>query len=253
MRIFQSAFLTVFVFSLAMPAQGQSLPSGVLGSWDISAEGCRTPGISMTQIDVTVDKIEMYAGNAIVRTVDRSGQVSFVAADFLQTEGAVALGERERSYFRFTQRDGADRLNFVWKDVQTVDLVRCDDINAGFEEAIAERNSAEIVSHFDRILPIPTGLWVVAGNDCDRPANASWRSYDGQGLYGARSRRCRIDSVSSEGSRYVIEQICSATYDGSETKHRDTIDIQAPKRFGLIEDGELTTQDFNWCGPRLRP
>lgn len=246
-----NSLLLVAVFGLAAPALGQPLPTDVLGSWDVSAEECRASGTSMTQIVIAPGKIDTYGGDAIVRDVERSGPVTFVAADYLQIEGAVAMGERERNYFRLTQRDRPNRLNFRWKDVQTVDLVRCHDASTNPEPS--ERVVGEPSAHDDRVLPLPTGLWVIAGESCQNPANASWRTYDGRGIYGASSRSCEIDSVSAEGRRYVIEQTCIATYDGSETTHRDIVSKQAPKRFGLMEDGEANMQDFNWCGPRLRP
>ena len=238
----------VAVIGLTTPALGQSLPNDVLGSWDVSAEECRTSGTSMTQIDIMPRTIDTYGGDAIVKDVERSGPVTFVAADYLQVEGAMETGEREPNYFRLTQREGPDRLNFRWKNVQTVDLVRCDT-----DTATSDRSTGAPSTPEDGVLPLPTGLWVIAGDDCQNPANASWRTYDGLGIYGASSRNCEIDAVSKDGSRYIIDQTCIATYDGSETTHRDTVSKQAPKRFGLMEAGETTMQDFNWCGPRLRP
>ncbi len=102
-------------------------------------------------------------------------------------------------------------------------------------------------------LPIPTGLWVVAGDNCDNPANASWRIYDGRGLHGAQSQSCEIVDVSQDGRRYVIDQTCIATYDGSKAMYRDTVEILAPKRFGLTKDGESVMQDYNWCSSELQP
>ena len=235
---------------LAAPAVGQSLPPGVRGHWDVSSEACKAPGTSMTQIDIAADSIDTYGGDAIVREVDRSGPVTFVAADFLQREGIAEPGTRERTYFRLTQRDGPDRLNLIWKDVQTVDLVRCAPDPGGSANA---PHPEDPLGEYAGALPIPTGFWVAAGDDCDDPANASWRVYDGVGLFGAQSRSCRIVDVAPDGTRYVIEQTCTATYDGSEQTYRDTVEVQAPRRFGLIEDGDSTMQDFNWCSPRLRP
>lgn len=59
--------------------------------------------------------------------------------------------------------------------------------------------------------------------------------------------------MTKKDDRYVIEQNCIATYDGSEATYRDTVQVQTPRRFALVEDGETTPQDFTWCGPRLRP
>ncbi|QFT60958.1 hypothetical protein FIU94_19170 (plasmid) [Sulfitobacter sp. THAF37] len=66
-----------------------------------------------------------FGGDAIVRDIVRTAPVIYIAADFLQIEGQAEIGSRERTYFRFTQREGPDRLNVVWKDVFIVDLVRC--------------------------------------------------------------------------------------------------------------------------------
>ncbi|UMA67416.1 hypothetical protein LVO79_21445 (plasmid) [Roseivivax marinus] len=250
----RTGVIGVAMISLAAPALGQSLPNDVQGSWDVSPEECRATGTSMTQIDITADTIDTFGGDAIVREVERSGPVTFVAADFLQLEGAPVIGERERTYYRLTQRDGPDRLSVIWKDVQNVDLVRCGDATASSANASADGGSGDAPDETEAPLPIPTGLWVIAGDSCESPANASWRTYDGSGLFGSQSRSCEIVDVSRDSSnRYVIEQTCIATYDGSESTYRDTVEIQAPKRFGLIEDGETEMQDFNWCGPRLRP
>lgn len=120
-----SAGFIMASIGLAGSAFAQSLPARAVGSWDVSAEECRKAGTSVTQVDITRRGISTYGGNAIVRQVVLAGPVTFVAADFLQTEGVQELGPRARNYFRLTQRDGRDRLNIIWKDVQTVDLVRC--------------------------------------------------------------------------------------------------------------------------------
>ena len=246
------AVILVASLCVAGPVAGQVLPPDLQGSWDVSANECRSPETSLTQIDIGADTIDMYGGDAAVREVSRSGPVSFVAADFLQREGAAELGQRERAYFRLTQRDGRDRLNFVWKDVQMLDLVRCDGDAASSDDA-ATIQQDEVTSDENGVLPIPTGLWVVAGEDCANPANASWRAYDGNGLVGAQSATCEFTNVVQDGRRYIIDQTCVATYDGSRSSIRSTVEIQAPKRFGLLEDGEELSQDFNWCGSRLRP
>lgn len=239
-----ASLLTLATIGLAEPLSAQPLPFDTQGSWDISEKACLDPGISTTQIDIAADRIETYGGDALVRDIDRSGPVTFVAADFLQREGVEELGERERVHFRLTQREGPDRLNLIWKDVDTVDLVRC---TGG--STFSGRAPAMVQGP----LPIPTGLWVIAGEDCASPANAAWRVYDGLGLYGASSRMCRIGAAAEQGGRHVIDQTCVASYDGGSETHRDTVIIQAPRRFSLIEDGETEAQDFNWCGSRLYP
>ncbi len=166
--------------------------------------------------------------------------MTFAAADFLQTEGVPEVGQRERVYFRLTQRDGPDRLNLIWKNVQTVDLVRCVSDLASVSDVPPEPHPEDVLGEFAGPLPIPTGLWVVAGGDCEAPANSFWRVYDGVGLFGSQSQACEIHDVAQEGPRYLIEQNCVATYDGSKTTVRDIVEIQASRRFGLIEDGEAT-------------
>lgn len=204
---------TAAVFLLASPVVAQSLPSDVFGRWDISAAECRTPGTSFTQIDIGAESIDTYGGDAIIREIDLSGPVTFVAADFLQTEGAAEPGRRKRTYFRLTQRDGPDRLNLIWKDVQTVDLVRCD--TADPRDPSHEKDAGEPLDRSETIPPIEPGLWVIAGGDCKDPSNAAWRTFDGRGLDGSQSSRCEIDAVSNDDDRYVIEQTCTATYEVS--------------------------------------
>jgi hypothetical protein len=252
MHTLSKAVILVAWLCVAGPVLGQVLPPDLQGSWDVSANECRSPETSLTQIDIGADTIDTYGGDAAVREVSRSGSVSFVAADFLQREGAAESGERERVYFRLTQPDGRDRLNFVWKDVQTLDLVRCDGDAASTDDAATVQPDA-VTSDDNGVLPIPTGLWVVAGEDCDNPANASWRAYDGYGLVGAQSATCEITNVVQDGRRYTVDQTCVATYDGSRSSVRSTVEIQAPRRFGLLEDGEALMQDFNWCSSKLAP
>lgn len=119
--------LVIPVLATAHPAVARSLPGGVVGSWDVSESSCASPGTSATQIDISGNKIDTFGGDAVVRDVETTGPVTFVAADFVQLEGVPEIGNPERTHFRFTQRQGPNKLNMIWKDVQTVDLVRCDD------------------------------------------------------------------------------------------------------------------------------
>ncbi|SLN10096.1 hypothetical protein ROJ8625_00161 [Roseivivax jejudonensis] len=110
----------------AAPALAQTLPSELEGSWDVSDDACAEPGTSVTRVDITAGRIDTFGGNAQIREVERIGDVVFAAGDFEQLEGAAAVEPRTREYFRFDSRDGAGRMTFVWKDVRTDVLVRCD-------------------------------------------------------------------------------------------------------------------------------
>ena len=186
--------------------------------------------------------------------VTRIGTATFAAADFEQLEGAAEIEPRTREYFRLSQREGPARLRFVWKDVQTVDLVRCEVQIAAAPAPAPSEPVASDAPTFDGQLPIPLGLWVVAGESCESPANAGWRAYDGAGLRGASSSRCEIDAVQRQADGSVLfSQLCRASYDGSVSAVRDRITITAPRRFTLVEGAEGAGQDFNWCGSRLKP
>ena len=113
-----------------LPAFAQSLPPELVGAWDVSAEACAAPGLSVTQIDLSPDRIDTYGGNALVREVETIGASTFVAGDFEQTEGAAEIAPRSRQYFRLFRAEGPDRMRLVWKDVQTVGLFRCAAIKA---------------------------------------------------------------------------------------------------------------------------
>ena len=233
-----------------MPAYAQSLPPELVGAWDVSAQACEATGTSVTRIDLASDRIETFGGNALVQEVERIGPVTFVAGDFQQLEGAAEIEPRTREYFRLAQRNGPDRLRFVWKDVQDVDLVKCSASTAG--SMAADREAADPA--FDGQLPIPLGLWVIAGTPCESPANAGWRVYDGAGLRGASSTRCEIDATQQqEDGSILFSQLCTASYDGVVRATRDLLTVTAPRRFTLVEEGEGAGQDFNWCGPRLQP
>jgi hypothetical protein len=255
------ATLAVALF-MAGPALAQSLPPGLVGRWDVSQEACAASGTSVSQIDILPDRIDTFGGNAILREVEKIGDVTFVAGDFEQREGAEQIAPRTGEYFRFDQRDGPDRMTFVWKDVQRTALVRCG-------KAVVEKKAVDLAPRppaanepgYDGQLPIPLGLWVIAGESCQNPANAGWRVYDGAGLRGASSIRCEIDATQRQGESILFSQLCEASYDGKVRATRDRITITAPRRFTLLEaagespdeDAGRSGQDFNWCGPQLRP
>lgn len=239
---------------VAVPAFGQSLPRDLVGAWDVSVDACAAAGTSVTQIDIATERIETFGGNAILRQVDQIGDVTFAAGDFQQLEGAADIAPRERTYFRFDQRAGPDRMTFVWKDVQTVDLVRCGTSVSPDSAATAlPEDPLPTTPGYDGQLPIPLGLWVVAGSSCESPANAAWRVYDGAGLRGASSVRCEIDATARQGDSIIFSQLCTASDDGQVEPTRDRIAITAPRRITLVEGGDAAGQDFNWCGPQLNP
>ena len=235
-------------------AMAQSLPPGLVGAWDVSADACAASGTSVSRIDVAPRRIATFGGNALLREVERIGDATFAAGNFRQLEGAAEVGPRTREHFRFDQ-DGPDRMRFRWKDVQTVDLVRCPPAgdDAGVAASPGSDASASGKLRYDGQLPIPLGFWVVAGESCQDPANAGWRVYDGAGLRGGASVRCEIDATERDGDGIVFSQLCEARYGGEVRAVRDRIIVTAPRRFTLREDGEEGAQDFNWCGPRLRP
>ena len=241
---------------LTLPAFAQSLPSDVVGAWDASPRACATTSTSMTRIDIAPTRIDTFGGNAIVREVERQGAVTFAATDFEQTEGAAEVGPRTREHFRFTPT-GPNAMQMIWKDVQTVDLVRCGarQVDAGTVPTMPDETPALVSTEptMGTRLPIPLGLWVVAGESCESPANASWRIYDDAGLRGASSSRCEIDATQQEGGSILFSQLWTATYDGAVRATRDRITVTAPRRFTLVEGDEGAGQDFNWCGPRMEP
>ena len=75
------ATLAVALF-MAGPALAQSLPPGLVGRWDVSQEACAASGTSVSQIDILPDRIDTFGGNAILREVEKIGDVTFVACDF---------------------------------------------------------------------------------------------------------------------------------------------------------------------------
>ena len=122
---FPALALAAALFAPAVPAGAQAIPEAARGSWDVSAAACDGPCTSMTRVDIDALAIRTFGGDAVVRAVERTGPVTYVAAGFLQTEGVAELGPRVPAYFRLTQREGQDRLAFIWKDVRTDALVRC--------------------------------------------------------------------------------------------------------------------------------
>lgn len=247
-------FFALALLAPATPAYAQSLLPGLPGAWDVSIEACATSGTSVTRIDITPERIETFGGNAIIRDVEQIGDVTFVAGDFQQLEGAAEVEPRERTYFRFDRRDGPDQMTFIWKDVQTTKLVRCGTIeNAEGDPASMPANVSATTPEYDGQLPIPLGLWVVAGGSCETPSHPAWRVYDGGGLRGASSARCEIDATERQGDTILFSQLCTRSDDGDVEPTRDRITMTAPRRFTLVEGNESEGQDFNWCGPQLYP
>ena len=239
---------------LAAPASGQSLPSGLVGGWDISPASCATEGTPVTRIDIASQRVETFGGNAIIREVEQIGAVTFAAVDFQQLEGVEDVAPRERTYFRFDHSAGPDRLKFVWKDIKTVDLFRCDtDARAEAGAASLPGSPAPAGPVDDGPLPILQGLWVIAGTSCGTPSDAAWRVYDGSGLRGAASTMCQIEATQPQGDGILFSQLCTATQDGEVAPTRTLITRTTPGRVSLIEGGEGEDQDFNWCGPQLQP
>ena len=230
-------------------AQTAELPPEVRGSWDVSAAACAQEGTGVTRIDIGPGTIDTFGGTGTVAEVEVTGPVTFAAVDFVQLEGVETVEPATREYFRFTQRDGGDRMTLIWQGVQTVDLVRCGAAPSPEAQDTGPAPSPTAAGP----LPLRAGLFVLAGDDCDAPGGAAWRVYDGAGLHGASSRSCVIGAATVLGGATVLDQTCTAAYDGSESRRRDVIAIEAPRRFTLLEEGEAAVQAFDWCGPRLRP
>ena len=162
--------------TLALPAFAHTLPPEILGSWDVSAEACAAHGASVTRIDVAPGRIDTYGGNALVREVARIGAATFAAADFEQTEGAAEIAPRTREHFRFSQREGRNRMRFVWKDVKAVDLIRCDAAVAPPSTALSPAASDPRILTPDGEPPAPLGLRVIAGKCCGSPPSQAGAS-----------------------------------------------------------------------------
>ncbi|WP_299656432.1 hypothetical protein [uncultured Jannaschia sp.] len=82
--------------------------------------------------------------------------MTFVAADYLQLEGVPELETRERVYYRLTQRTGSDDLSFIWKDVQTIDLVRCDGGSGLADDAASDPRPETVPEGAAATLPVST-------------------------------------------------------------------------------------------------
>ena len=225
----------------AAPLAAQTLPDTALGRWDVSPAACTAAATSLTAVDIGRATIGLYSGVAAVAEVERTGPVTFVAADYIQFEGVEDPGPPERTHFRLTQRDGPDRLTFRWQDVETVDLVRCD--TEPFEPSAGPPSP----------LPVPTGLWVRAGDDCDAPSEDSWLVHEVDGLRGATSRSCTFGTTLSQGRRHAFFQTCAAADDGSTAVTLDVVTVSGPSRFSLLADGEDAARDYVWCGARPTP
>ncbi|WP_299656435.1 hypothetical protein [uncultured Jannaschia sp.] len=69
MKTISSSVLCAAIYGFTSPASSQCLPTETRGSWDVSASECRSPGKSVTRIDIGADTITTFGGNARVREV----------------------------------------------------------------------------------------------------------------------------------------------------------------------------------------
>lgn len=74
-------------------------------------------------------------------------------------------------------------------------------------------------------VPLTPGVYVLEGTGCENPANAAWRVWDGTGLSGSATERCRAEVLSSSGDDYTIRNSCVNTYDGSRTPETLTLSV----------------------------
>lgn len=88
-------------------------------------------------------------------------------------------------------------------------------------------------------LPIATGVYVRSGTSCERPANAQFRTYDGQGISGSATRDCRFDVADRQDNLYGGDNSCIETYTGERTATSLSICVLKPETFRLAESGEI--------------
>lgn len=98
-------------------------------------------------------------------------------------------------------------------------------------------------------LPLPRGVYVLAGSACEDPANAAIRVFDGRGISGSATRDCCIRPIRIEGVRHAIEQSCVNTYDGSRSTERQWVE---PRGDAFILTTQRGTATYRLCS-RLRP
>lgn len=74
-------------------------------------------------------------------------------------------------------------------------------------------------------IPLTPSVYVLENTPCENPANAFWRVWDGEGLSGSSTRKCRAEVVASDGDTYTLSNDCENIYDGSRTAEEITMTV----------------------------
>lgn len=135
--------------------------------------------------------------------------------------------------------NGSESGNMDGKEVvEAIESQREDSIKKP-EEATPVDNSSE-----EKLLPLKPGFYVI-GSDCEHPANAGWRYWNGQGLSGASTVSCSMKLIAHKGKEYTVSQTCINTYDKSASSSDLKLLIEHDKKFTLTEGDEV--QVFKFC------
>ncbi len=97
----------------------------------------------------------------------------------------------------------------------------------------------------ERILSLEPGFYVMSSAECENPANAFWRYWNGMGLSGSSTKSCGMKLLAREGTTFTVEQTCTNTYDNSKSTTQFTLQVADVNHFSIIQGGKK--QEFKFC------
>lgn len=98
------------------------------------------------------------------------------------------------------------------------------------------------------MLPLTTGVYVLANRACKGASNADTMSYwGGNGALNVSQVDCKAGKVSKAGTVYTISQICTEIRSG-EKFSPETIKVTIPNATSFTLDG----QSYRYCGKKVQ-
>lgn len=97
------------------------------------------------------------------------------------------------------------------------------------------------------IYKLKPGIYVADGAECESPANAVIRQYDGRGISTAHSRACKAKLRARKGKRFTVDQTCidSGVGPGRPVVQRQQVVVHDALHFTQTIDAGSTS--YRYC------
>lgn len=97
------------------------------------------------------------------------------------------------------------------------------------------------------VYPLKPGIYVAEGSQCEDPANAAIRRYNGEGIDTAHTRACRAVVHPRGHGAYAVEQSCidSGAGPGERFTERQRVVVHDPSTFVQTIGRDGTT--YHYC------